>query len=310
MIWTARGQVKKMNFNQLKYFVAIVEQGSFWAAALEEYISQSSLSKQIKALENELGVVLFNRSGNKITLTEAGQCFYEYALKLLEIKNRMQQDLMDFKETPIEEVKFASIPIVSSYKISLLLSEFQKVNKNRKQVVNYNILEEEQKDVLMLLKNDKVDFAFVRDGFNMLPDYEHRLFLTDEIGLICSQESELAQLEKFDFSMLRDEKIILISPIYRLLMEELHKVNKECNVTATMTRHRNVFSMVANNVGITFFTKRMFEEGHTIKGLKYVPLVMPIYSNVYIVKRKEKALNATTERFWEFLCSKYQEYLL
>lgn len=144
-----------MNFNQLKYFVAIVEQGSFWAAALEEYISQSSLSKQIKALENELGVVLFNRSGNKITLTEAGQCFYEYALKLLEIKNRMQQDLMDFKETPIEEVKFASIPIVSSYKISLLLSEFQKVNKNRKQVVNYNILEEEQKDVLMLLKTIK-----------------------------------------------------------------------------------------------------------------------------------------------------------
>lgn len=77
-----------MNFNQLKYFVAIVEQGSFWAAALEEYISQSSLSKQIKTLENELGVVLFNRSGNKITLTEAGQCFYEYALKLLEIKKQ------------------------------------------------------------------------------------------------------------------------------------------------------------------------------------------------------------------------------
>ena len=40
--------------------------------------------------------------------------------------------------------------------------------------------------------------------------------------------------------------------------------------------------------GITFFTKRMLEEGHSIEGLKYVPLTMPIYSNVYIVKRKEK----------------------
>ncbi len=59
-----------MNFNQLRYFVAIVKHGSFWSAALEEYISQSSLSKQIKALETELGVVLFNRTGNKITLTE------------------------------------------------------------------------------------------------------------------------------------------------------------------------------------------------------------------------------------------------
>lgn len=91
-------------------------------------------------------------------------------------------------------------------------------------------------------------------------------------------------------------------------MEKLRKVNKECNVAATMTRHRNVFSMVANNVGITFFTKRMLEEGHSIEGLKYVPLAMPIYSNVYIVKRKEKTLNATTEKFWKFLCGKYQEY--
>ena len=186
-----------MNFNQLRYFVAIVKHGSFWSAALEEYISQSSLSKQIKALETELGVVLFNRTGNKITLTEAGQCFYDYALQLLETKNEMHQELMAFEDTPIEEVKFASIPIVSSYKISTLLSEFQKVNKNRRQVVNYNILEEEQKDVLMLLKNDKVDFAFVRDGFDQLPEYEHRLFMTDEIGLICSQESELAQLHTF-----------------------------------------------------------------------------------------------------------------
>lgn len=132
------------------------------------------------------------------------------------------------------------------------------MNKNRKQVVNYNILEEEQKDVLMLLKNDKVDFAFVRDGFKQLPEYEHRLFMTDEIGLICSQESELAQLEKFEFSMLRDEKIILISPkseIYRILMEELRKVNRESNVTATMTRHRNVFRWLPITSALLFYQK-------------------------------------------------------
>ena len=124
----------EVNFNQLKYFVAIVKQGSFWSAALEEYISQSSLSKQIKALETELGVTLFNRSGNKITLTEAGSCFYSYALRILDIKNEMHKELTEFETTPIEEVKFASIPIVSSYKISSLLSDFQKVNKNRKPV--------------------------------------------------------------------------------------------------------------------------------------------------------------------------------
>ena len=126
-----------MNLNQLKYFLAIVKTGSFSNAADDMYISQSSMSKQIKALETELGVTLFNRSGNKITPTEAGSCFYSYALRILDIKNEMHKELTEFETTPIEEVKFASIPIVSSYKISSLLSDFQKVNKNRKQVVNY-----------------------------------------------------------------------------------------------------------------------------------------------------------------------------
>lgn len=246
-------------------------------------------------------------------MTDAGQCFYGYALQLLELKKEMHQELMAFEDTPIEEVKFASIPIVSSYKISSLISDFQKLNKNRKKVVNYNILEEEQKDVLMLLKNDKVDFAFARDSFDQLSEYEHRLFMTDEIGLICSKENALAQLKEFDFSMLRDEKIILISPkseIYRLLIEILRKENKDGNVVATMTRHRNVMSMVADNVGVTFLTRRMIESEHNIPGLKYIPLRMPIYSPVYIVKHKEKTLNATTSRFWKFLCSKYPEFIM
>lgn len=59
---------------------------------------------------------------------------------------------------------------------------------------------------------------------------------------------------------------------------------------------------------LLFLQNGCWKEGHSIEGLKYVPLAMPIYSNVYIVKRKEKTLNATTEKFWKFLCGKYQEY--
>ena len=69
-------------------------------------------------------------------------------------------------------------------------------------------------------------------------------------------------------------------------MEKLRKVNKECNVAATMTRHRNVFSMVANNVSY-FLQNGCWRKSDSIEGLKYVYLAMPIYSNVYIVKRKE-----------------------
>ena len=59
-----------MTIAQIKYFLAILEYSNFSNAAEEMYISQSSLSKQIKSLENELGITLFARSNNKVSLRE------------------------------------------------------------------------------------------------------------------------------------------------------------------------------------------------------------------------------------------------
>ena len=68
-----------MEIKQVQYFLAIVETGSFSAAADNLYISQSSLSKQIIALEKSLDVQLFDRSKRKVSLTEAGKVFENHA---------------------------------------------------------------------------------------------------------------------------------------------------------------------------------------------------------------------------------------
>ncbi|HEY5989244.1 MAG TPA: LysR family transcriptional regulator, partial [Streptosporangiaceae bacterium] len=64
-----------MTLQQLSYFLAAVEHGSFSAAAEALYIAQPSLSEQVKRLENELGVTLFVRTNRRLVLTEAGQLF-------------------------------------------------------------------------------------------------------------------------------------------------------------------------------------------------------------------------------------------
>ena len=64
------------------YFIAVVEQGSFSKAAKKFYLSQSAISQQITQLENEIGVILFDRSGYKPKLTNQGKVFYEGCLKL------------------------------------------------------------------------------------------------------------------------------------------------------------------------------------------------------------------------------------
>ena len=77
-----------MELRQLKYFIKAKELLNFTEAAKTLNISQSTLSQQIKQLEGELDILLFNRIGKRIILTEAGEMFSEYALQSIEKANQ------------------------------------------------------------------------------------------------------------------------------------------------------------------------------------------------------------------------------
>ena len=76
----------------MKYFIAIVEYQSFTKASEECYISQSAISQQMKALENELGATLFVRDGRHVKVTQAGQYLYEQGKLLLEDIEHIKQE--------------------------------------------------------------------------------------------------------------------------------------------------------------------------------------------------------------------------
>ncbi len=81
-----------MLYKQLKYFVAVVQTGSFTEAAERNYISQSAVSQQIKALEEEIGVTLLQRSKRSFNLTKAGEYLYEQGIFLLRITNSVIEE--------------------------------------------------------------------------------------------------------------------------------------------------------------------------------------------------------------------------
>lgn len=72
-----------MELRHLKYFVTVAEEQSFTKAAEKLFIAQPPLSRQIQNLENEFGVLLFERGSRPLQLTEAGEFFYQHAVKLL-----------------------------------------------------------------------------------------------------------------------------------------------------------------------------------------------------------------------------------
>lgn len=85
-----------MELTQLKQFVAVAETGSLSLAAERLYISQPALSTMLKKLESELGVALFHRTRNKITLNEAGELALQHAQRILAQAERMKTELREF----------------------------------------------------------------------------------------------------------------------------------------------------------------------------------------------------------------------
>ena len=88
--------VLPFTLQQLRIFKAIASEKSFTQAAEILFVSQPSLSKQIKTLENRLGILLLNRNGNKISLTEAGNVFLQYSERILALCEESCRALNDF----------------------------------------------------------------------------------------------------------------------------------------------------------------------------------------------------------------------
>lgn len=106
-----------MDLSQLRYFLAIVETQGFTKAAELLFVSQPSLSAGIKKLEQELGVVLFERGGRRATLTAAGKIFLEKARNIIQEYQSALQTLQDFQQHPT-----LRLGVVCTLRISVISS--------------------------------------------------------------------------------------------------------------------------------------------------------------------------------------------
>ena len=171
-----------MTTTQIKYFLAILEYNSFSAAAAEMYISQSSLSKQIKALENEIGISLFIRANNKVWLSAGGKLFLEYAKEFNTSYESMKKRFAALEDdSPSGYVSLGTLPLMADYHITEKLVHFQK-NSN----IQVNISEADQNFILKMLRTQKLDLAILRLDYLSPEIYEFYPIQNDNFVFVCS----------------------------------------------------------------------------------------------------------------------------
>jgi DNA-binding transcriptional LysR family regulator len=148
-----------MNARSLEGFIAIVNTGSFTAAADSLYISQSALSQQIRALEAQIGVQLFDRSANRATLTAAGQEFYPKAQRIIALYRDAVHDarLTAYAERAKGSFVFFGCTDAEFFRLWLELFEFAAPIKDRPPLLATRLPSREQ--VYQALAGGKVEFT-------------------------------------------------------------------------------------------------------------------------------------------------------
>lgn len=194
-----------MDIFQLQCFVSAATIGNFTTAACENNISQSSFSKNIMNLEDELGIKLFFREKRSVKLTPTGEQCLEYSHYILNIYAHMQKSLSSFSAFQSHPIGIASIPVILPYGIDVIIFEIGKIFPEIALTITQF---SESNQVMESLRRGSSDIAIMRTDFldktlyNMYPINEDRLMA------VLPKQHPLSQRDEISISELRYEKMI------------------------------------------------------------------------------------------------------
>ena len=255
-----------MNLRDLEYFIAVAKYKHFRIAAEHCFVSQPTLSGQIKKLEDELKVALFERTNRSVMLTKEGALLLPYAQQTLSSVKDLEEMAKSFGHPLSGQFSLGAIPTLAMYLFPKV------VNEARQQMPNLvlTLVEAKTKDLLEQLKTGEVDAALVAlpvvsDQWEVKELFDDPFYLAVPEGhdLVNKKEIQLTELENYPLLMLEEGHCLRGQALQACSLVSI----KEHNFRATGLE--TLRQMVKSGTGITFIPEiaKISEEG-----IHYLPL--------------------------------------
>ncbi|NMS90727.1 LysR family transcriptional regulator [Clostridioides difficile] len=243
-----------MNTKQLEYFISVAENLSFTKTAEKFYISQTAVTQQIKALEEQIHVTLFTRSKRHVELTPAGKVFLSEARTIIKNINdaiaKTQQFANGFSGT-------LSIGILIGYeknKLQQYLKEFSHTYPN----ISMELCTNEMTELLNLVKNNFMDLAFVINPENQpLKGFEYKTVARYSLVALLPSGHPLCNKERIDLIELQHEKFIFVKETGNeygqksMIQDRYREAGFVPNVVQRSNDLNTIESLVASNMGVS-----------------------------------------------------------
>lgn len=206
---------------KLYSLLAVHSTGNFSRAAERLSLTQPAVSQHIRALEQELGVRLFDRVSNTMKLTHEGEIVIKYAKRMMALQTNMQGELATGK-TQIASMAVGITHTAESNTIVEALARYAQCHEN----VTIKVITGAVVKLCDMLKNYEIDLAFI-DGKKPDPDLHYLMLDTDNLVLAVSPTHRLAQKNSVTITELKRERLILRLPTSST--RKLFASSLECN---------------------------------------------------------------------------------
>ena len=261
-----------MEVHQLRYFVAVADEGNFSRAAAKVRVAQPSLSQQIRKLEAEIGQPLFDRLPRSVVLTEAGRCLLEYARQILASIGDARRCVDELKGRIAGDVAVGAIPTVAPYVLPQLVVTFQKHYPD----VRLHIVEDVTAGIIQRIEAGELDVALASTCQKSSTLRIERLGKEPLLALV-PEGHPLAKQSVVSFDDLKSQRFLLLHEMHCLsqqvhhLLESRHLLPEVALAGSQLT---TIANMVAAGIGLSIVPQMMVKH-HPTPGCISLPFAPP-----------------------------------
>lgn len=286
-----------MELRVLQYFLAVAREQNISAAAQSLHLTQPTLSRQLRELEEELGKQLMIRGNRKITLTEDGMLLRKRAEEILDLVGRTEKELTQSDETVSGDIYIGTGETDGVRQIARTAHQIQKHYPG----ILFHIVSGDAVDVCERLDKGLLDFGILLGDIDKGKYHYTELPMKDTWGVLMQRNSPLAEKEAISPQDLWDKPLILSRQadnkggLYRWLQKE----PTELHTVATYNLIYNASLMVDEGMGYVFTLDKLINT--TGSNLCFRPLKPKLELGMYLVWKKSQIFSRAMELFLEQL---------
>ena len=275
-----------MQIDQIILFKDIVEQGTISQAAKISHISQPAATKTLQSLEEEMGVRLIERTNRGIKVTEAGEIFYKFTLKVTDMYEYVSDEITDWKYNR-ESLEISACPVIANYVLPQFICDLKRDYPK----FSFNIYPTNSETTISRVLTGHAKLGFCVD-VEPHPELLLQKMFDDEIILVACSDYDIADRIKIDD--LKDHLIVILDEshaYYKKVFEYFRMIGIDLDSKQNVQQFytlESIKNLLVNCVGISLMPKRAvaneMRKGF-IKQIEIDGLYIPY--EIYAITRKD-----------------------